>query len=146
MEETFASFVQNKLINFIETSSKSNFSEVSINGPELKLQIKRFEVSTLPLSPVSVDFPYSEDILIPQEQPHVQIEEITSSWVGKFHQTKEGVNPGDKIETGQLLGNVKCMNLIFELNSPVDGILLEVMVKEDEIVEYGQVLFKINKG
>ncbi len=67
-------------------------------------------------------------------------------FVGRiFHQTKEGINSGDKIETGQLLGTVKCMNLMFEIDSPVDGILIDVMVREDEIVEYGQLLFRISK-
>ena len=144
MEETFTSFVHNKLINFIEKSSKNNFSEVSIHGPDLKVLIKKFEVSTFPLS--HVDFPHSEETAVLQEQPDIQIEDIRSSWVGIFHQTKEGVNSGDKIETGQLLGTVKCMNLIFEINSPVDGILLDVIVKQDEIVEYGQLLFRISKG
>jgi acetyl-CoA carboxylase biotin carboxyl carrier protein len=146
MEETFTSFLKNRLINFIETSSKSNFSEVSIKGPDLKIIIKKFDVAPLHLSPAIINLPHNEDTIVPQEQSHIQIEEIISSWVGTFHQAKEAVNPGDKIETGKLLGNVKCMNLIFEIYSPVDGILLEVNVKQDEIVEYGQILFKINKG
>jgi len=141
MEETFTSFVQNKLINFIEKSSKSNFSEVSIKGPELKILIKKSETPILPLSHVNI--PYNT--AVPEEQPDIQVEEIRSSWVGIFHQTKEGVNLGDKIETGQLLGTVKCMNLMFEIDSPVDGILIDVMVREDEIVEYGQLLFRISK-
>jgi len=143
MEETFTSFVHNKLINFIENSSKSNFSEVSIKGPDLKVIIKKCVSPAIPLSPVNV--PYTEDTVVHEEQPDMQIEEIRSSWVGTFHQTREGFNSGDKIETGRLLGTVKCMNLIFEINSPVDGIILDVIVKQDEIVEYGQLLFRISK-
>ena len=143
MEETFTSFVQNKLISFIEKSSKSNFSEVSIKGPELKVLIKKSEAPILPLSYVNI--PYNTAVT--EEQPGIQqAEEIRSSWVGIFHQTREGLNPGDKIETGHLLGTVKCMNLMFEINSPVDGILLDILVKEDEIVEYGKLLFRISKG
>jgi len=144
MKETFASFVKNKLINFIETSSKSSFSTVSINGPALKILIKKSDINlpSIPLPSVSIPVTSDEEVVL-QEYP-LQIEEIKSYWVGSFHQSKEAVRPGDKIEAGQMLGSVKCMNLLFEIKSPVDGTLLEVLVKDDEIVEYGKVLFKIS--
>lgn len=159
MEETFASFVENRLINFIETSSKSSFSEISIEGPDLKLFIKKTDVN-LQFAPVDYDIiSQKQNIEISGkvspmqvsqfEQDQIeeieQIEEIKSLWVGLFHHGKEVIKVGDKIITGQLLGTVKCMNLLFEVISPVDGTLTEILAKQDEVVEYGKVLFKINK-
>ena len=142
MEEKFASFVKEALTNFIETSSKSDFSEVLIEGPELKIFIRKSDnYQSLPVfNPPAL----STHVYEPEES-QLQIEEIKSKWVGIFQHNKEKLNVGDKIETGKLLGSVRCMNLLFELKSSVDGEVLDIMVKNEEIVEYGKVLFKISK-
>jgi len=41
MKEEFTSFVKDKLLDFIDGSSRGDFSEVSIKTPALKLVIKR---------------------------------------------------------------------------------------------------------
>lgn len=48
-----------------------------------------------------------------------------------------------KVKQGQILGIIMFLKLDINLVSPVEGIVTKVLVKNNEIVEYGQVLFEI---
>ena len=52
---------------------------------------------------------------------------------------------GDRVENGQFIGTVHSMNLVFEVKSPLSGEVCDVLVKNEQNVEYGKVLFKIKK-
>jgi len=49
------------------------------------------------------------------------------------------------VEEGQLLGTVHCMNLNFEVKSPVNGEIVEIQVDNEEKVQYDTVLLRLNK-
>ena len=53
------------------------------------------------------------------------------------------VKVGDRVEKGQTLGIVEAMKLMNEIESEYDGIVEEILVKNEETVEYGQPLFRI---
>ena len=53
------------------------------------------------------------------------------------------VKAGDRVEKGQTLGIVEAMKLMNEIESEYDGIVEEILVKNEETVEYGQPLFRI---
>ena len=53
------------------------------------------------------------------------------------------VKVGDKVSKGQVLGIVEAMKLMNEIESEFDGEIAEICVKDGDIVEYGQPLFKI---
>ena len=48
-----------------------------------------------------------------------------------------------KFYKGQTLGIVEAMKLMNEIESEYDGIVEEILVKNEETVEYGQPLFRI---
>jgi acetyl-CoA carboxylase biotin carboxyl carrier protein len=81
----------------------------------------------------------------------VQIEnlkEIKSPIVGTFY-TASGpdqpdfVKVGDTIKKGQVVCIVEAMKLMNDIESDFDGEIVEILVKNEQMVEYGQVLFKI---
>ena len=45
---------------------------------------------------------------------------------------------------GQVLGIVEAMKLMNEIESEYDGVVEEIMVGNEEVVEYGQPLFRIH--
>ena len=53
------------------------------------------------------------------------------------------VKHGDRVRKGQVLCIIEAMKVMNEIESPCDGLIQEVCVKDAEIVEYSQPLFKI---
>jgi len=54
------------------------------------------------------------------------------------------VNVGDVVKKGQILCIVEAMKLMNEIESEMDGKIVEVLVQDSQPVEYGEALFKID--
>lgn len=54
--------------------------------------------------------------------------------------------PGDVVKKGEVICIIEAMKLMNEITAPVDGVIEEVLVKNEEVVEFNQPLFSINKG
>jgi acetyl-CoA carboxylase biotin carboxyl carrier protein len=75
---------------------------------------------------------------------------ITSPFVGTFYRSPTPdaaafVEVGQTVHKGQVVCIVEAMKLMNEIESDVDGKVLEVLVGNAEHVEYGQPLFRIEK-
>ena len=73
---------------------------------------------------------------------------VTSPLVGTFYSSpspdaEKFVKVGDTVKKGQVLGIVEAMKLMNEIESEYDGIVDAILVKNEEVVEYGQPLFRI---
>ena len=76
---------------------------------------------------------------------------ITSPFVGTFYRSPSPeagsfVEVGSRVRKGQVLCIVEAMKLMNEIESEIDGKILEILVKNAEHVEYGQPLFRIEKA
>ena len=74
---------------------------------------------------------------------------VVSPLVGTFYsssspEAESFVKVGDTVKKGQVLGIVEAMKLMNEIESEYDGVVEEVMVGNEEVVEYGQPLFRIH--
>ena len=73
---------------------------------------------------------------------------VTSPLVGTFYESSSPdadafVKVGDTVKKGQVLGIIEAMKLMNEIESEYDGIVEAVLVNNEEVVEYGQPLFRI---
>ena len=73
---------------------------------------------------------------------------IKSPMVGTFFESSSQseapfLKIGDKVHKGQVLCIVEAMKLMNEIESEFDGEIVEICVKNEELVEYGMPLFKI---
>ena len=73
---------------------------------------------------------------------------IKSPMVGTFFESSSPseapfVKIGDKVHKGQVLCIVEAMKLMNEIESEFDGEIVEICVKNEDMVEYGMPLFKI---
>lgn len=73
---------------------------------------------------------------------------ITSPIVGTLYVAPNpDANPfvqvGSVIKKGQILCIIEAMKLMNEIESEYDGEIVEILVKNEQMVEYGQPLFKI---
>ena len=53
------------------------------------------------------------------------------------------VKVGDKVSKGQVLGIVEAMKLMNEIESEFDGTVREILVENEQMVEFGQPMFVI---
>ncbi len=70
---------------------------------------------------------------------------IKSPTVGTFYSSSSPesdpfIQVGDVIKKGQVIGIVEAMKVMNEIESPIDAIVEETPVKDEEMVEFGQAL------
>jgi len=70
------------------------------------------------------------DILVPQLGNEVTEAEITE-WVA---------SAGDHVKSGEVLVVISTTKTALEIESPVDGILSEILVNEGELTEVGSII------
>ena len=73
---------------------------------------------------------------------------VTSPLVGTFYssaspEAEAFVKEGDTVKKGQVLGIIEAMKLMNEIESEYDGVVEAVLVSNEDVVEYGQPLFRI---
>lgn len=73
---------------------------------------------------------------------------VKSPLVGTFYSAREpGAEPfvkvGDHVSKGQVLGIVEAMKLMNEIESEYEGTVKQVLVSNEDVIEYGQALFVI---
>ena len=73
---------------------------------------------------------------------------VTSPLVGTFYssaspEAEAFVKEGDTVKKGQVLGIIEAMKLMNEIESEYDGVVEAVLVNNEDVVEYGQPLFRI---
>lgn len=76
------------------------------------------------------------------------VKEVVSPIVGTFYRSSSPDKPsfvevGTKVKKGTALCIVEAMKLMNEIQSEVDGEIIEILVENNEMVEYGQPMFKI---
>lgn len=85
------------------------------------------------------------------EAERVRWLEVKSPMVGTFFVAPEpGGKPyvavGDRIRRGQVLCIIEAMKIMNELESEVDGVVMEISAQDAHPVEYGQVLFRVDSN
>lgn len=132
-----------KLIKMLENSSLS-YLEIEENGTRICLDKNggvRSEAVSNNAQPV-------ESKATEKEMEAPSGKEITAPLVGTFHTGPyQGAKPfvavGDRVKKGQKLCIVEAMKVMNEITSPYDGVIKEICVKENDVVEFGKKLFVI---
>ena len=77
-----------------------------------------------------------------------RVEYIKAELIGTFYeapspQAKAFVSVGDKITKGQVVGIIEAMKMMNEVVSEYEGTVEAILVENEQMIEYGQPLFKI---
>ena len=137
-----------QLLKLIDAMSNSALNSLKYEEKGVKISLQK-EVSGK-ASVVRTECVKEE---IPEVKSEVKIEEgegniIKSPLVGTFYVAPSEdaapfVQVGDRVEKGQTLAIVEAMKLMNEIESEYAGEIREVFVKNGEMVEYGQPLFRV---
>jgi acetyl-CoA carboxylase biotin carboxyl carrier protein len=85
---------------------------------------------------------------VPQETPQISGNVVESPLVGTFYSSASPdaepfVKVGDHVSKGQVLGIIEAMKLMNDIESDYDGEVVEILVNNKDMVEFGQPLFII---
>ncbi len=96
-----------------------------------------------------------EDVFKPEKKlnevsSQENYEIIKSPMVGTFYispspEKEPFCTVGDKVSKGKTICIIEAMKLMNEIESPYEGEVMEVLVENGSMVEYGQPMFKIRK-
>ncbi|MGL4345259.1 MAG: acetyl-CoA carboxylase biotin carboxyl carrier protein [Cellulosilyticaceae bacterium] len=132
----------------------SNLTRLKLNseGFELELECQKEVVYQAAAMPVATAIPAqvnSTEVTINSGEPkkeNVAGAVITSPMVGTFYTSssptsKAFAEVGTKVKKGDVVCIIEAMKLMNEVESDQDGEIVEILVGNEEMVEFGQPLF-----
>ena len=109
---------------------------VNVNGNDYEIAIELIdEAEAKAAAPVKTAAP------APSNAP-AGGEKITSPMPGNI--LSVNVSNGDTVKKGQVIGIIEAMKLMNEIESEYDGVVKQILVNNEDMVEYGQPLFIID--
>lgn len=127
--------------NAVETVTVTQPQQVAIpavQSQKVAEPVAVQEVQTVPAQPVN------EAV----KEDTSNLHKITSPMVGTFYQSPSPdadvyVKPGSKVSKDSVVCIVEAMKLFNEIEAEVNGEVVEILVKDGQLVEYGQPLFLV---
>lgn len=141
-----------KIKQLMEDMGNSKLTAIDIDFPDgtkisMKKEEKQVVVENLPVKEIK-PVETSEVIENKKEEKTQEGNIVKSPMVGTFYSkpspnSEAYVTVGQKVKKGDVLCIIEAMKLMNEIESEFDGEVVEILVKEEETVEYGKPLFVI---
>ena len=150
-----------KMIELIDAVSKSDLTGFKDEEAGIKLHLSKREntcyvtenlsapVNAVTTSAAEIKKAAEGDQISGTSAEEIPVGNVVESpLVGTFYaapaeDAESFVKVGDRVEKGQTLGIVEAMKLMNEIESDYSGTVAEILVNNQEGVEYGQPLFRI---
>ena len=150
-----------KMIELIDAVSKSDLTGFKYEDEGIKLHLSKKEntcyvtenlsapVNAVTTSAAEIKKAAEGDQISGTSAEEIPVGNVVESpLVGTFYaapaeDAESFVKVGDRVEKGQTLGIVEAMKLMNEIESDYSGTVAEILVNNQEGVEYGQPLFRI---
>ncbi|HVL39865.1 MAG TPA: biotin/lipoyl-containing protein [Fimbriimonadaceae bacterium] len=72
-----------------------------------------------------------------------RVADVLAPVVGYYRTARPPLEPGNKVEAGAVIAHVHALGLDNDIESPVSGEVVEVLVQPDQPVMYGQLLARV---
>jgi len=130
------------LRRFLNIMRDEGVLELEIRGWRRYIRIVRGHRRPEPTSPEPEEEPRE------MYKPEDKLYTIKAPMVGTFYRApapdaEPFVREGDRVQVGQTVCLIEAMKTMNEIESEVDGTILEVLVEDAQPVEYGQELFSV---
>ena len=146
----------------LELFEAGSIRELDLKQDELSLYLSKNETSREKVQTVSVPTPTVEAPVVTQTKEVVEQasqvlsetsvaaegEPVTSPIVGVVYTSSDPSAPsfvsvGDTVAVGDTLCIVEAMKIMNEIKSDVAGVVTEILIENEDVVEFGQTLFRI---
>ena len=145
-----------ELVRLLESSS---LTVLEIEEADLRVRLEKGQTAWL-VQPVPADLPQAVPAALPVETAPApapvadgtvdfnRLKEVKSPLVGIFYAAPSpGAEPfagvGSRVKKGDVLCVVEAMKLMNEITADTDGEVIDVCVQNGQVVEFGQILFKL---
>jgi len=152
-------FDVDRVLRLIEMMKKHDLTEINLRQSGQKIQLKRETAQPQVVGyaaappipqpmPAAAPAPTADSGTAPAvDDPNVHI--MKSPMVGTYYsranpESEAFVKVGDRVSTDMTICIVEAMKVFNELNAEVAGEVVAILVENEEPVEYGQPLFKID--
>lgn len=138
-----------ELKELISLFNTSNLESMKVEFENIKLDLKKEikPVSGMAEMPVMMSVPVAQET---EMKPATQKtgDEVKAPLVGVFYdrrnpESEPFVKVGDRVKKGDPLCIIEAMKVMNEIASPQDGVIQEILVDNEALVEYDQPLFII---
>lgn len=142
IDKTNLTYVNLKDENFILEVSKGEIPVNTKTVENKKEELKLTEVSS------AYNEANKEEASVDLEVSNDNIHVIKAPIMGTYYEasgpeSSTFVKVGDKVSKGDTLCIIEAMKLMNEINSDVDGEVVDILVSNEDLVEYNQAIFKI---
>ena len=139
-----------KVKKLMELLEESGMSEIEIKEGEESVKISRYGNSPAPShsfvqqqAPTSV--PPMVAVPVIADEPSTVGQSLTSPMVGTYYSApsptaKPFITIGQHVKQGDTIGIVEAMKIMNQIEAEKSGIVLQILVKDGEAVEFGQPL------
>ena len=138
-----------KIKQLMEDMGNSKLTSINIDFPDgTKISMQKEKNTVLTQKVLSKEEIKEEKNNIETEKTTQDENIVKSPMVGTFYiksspNAKPYVQVGQKVKKGDVLCIIEAMKLMNEIESEFDGEVKEILVKNEETVEYGKPLFII---
>lgn len=130
----------------------TDIDTVEIEKSDIKLRISKTGQKSFNKTPLVEGSPPRETREVEEASPVLEDQGyiIKSPMVGTFYassspDTAPFVKVGDRIEKGQTICIIEAMKIMNEIEAEVSGEVLEILVKNEDVIEYGQALIRVRR-
>ncbi|HIR46397.1 MAG TPA: acetyl-CoA carboxylase biotin carboxyl carrier protein [Candidatus Caccousia avicola] len=146
----------NEIKFLADLMEERGLTSLEIEEGERSIRMQRQQTSFEPLPVPTVTVPAPVPVASKVEPEAAEdgvvdfngVTELKSPMVGTVYVSptpgsEPYVKVGDKVKKGQVLCIIEAMKLMNEYTAPQDGEIVDVCIRDGELVEYGQCLFKL---
>ncbi len=146
----------NEIKFLADLMEERGLTSLEIEEGERSIRMQRQQTSFEPLPVPTVTVPAPVPVASKAELEAAEdgvvdfngVTELKSPMVGTVYVSptpgsEPYVKVGDKVNKGQVLCIIEAMKLMNEYTAPQDGEIVDVCIRDGELVEYGQCLFKL---
>lgn len=151
----------NEIKELLLTIDKTNLTYVNLKDENFILEVSKGEIPVntktvenkkeeLKLAEVNSTYNEAtkEEAYVDLEVSNDNIHVIKAPIMGTYYEASSPesstfVKVGDTVSKGDTLCIIEAMKLMNEINSDVDGEVVDILVSNEDLVEYNQAIFKI---
>ncbi len=138
-----------RIRDLIDLMEERGLSEVDLKKQDQQIRLVRGIAAPIPAVPVAApaENAPSEAAVAPIDGPHIKV--ITAPMVGTFYdkpnpKAEPFVKIGSKVSSDTVVCIVEAMKVFNEIPAEVQGTVVEVMAGNEEAVDFGRPLFKVD--